>query len=359
MAQQDEDTDKQYEPTQKKLDDARRKGEVPRSADLLTAASYTGFIVAAATVGPATLVGLGDLLMSFFSFSSGIASRNLEQDASSLIGRAGFMVAVLVVPWFLMPAGFVLAVIAVQKNFTVTLTNILPKRSRISPIGNFKQKFGRSGLFEFLKSFAKLSIYSGILGTYLFMDLNRLVTTIRLDKGLVVAELLSLSFRLMMIVLVVALSLGLLDLIWQRSEHIRKNRMSRKELMDEHKESEGDPAMKQTRRQKAIDLALSQMLLEVETANVVIVNPTHFAVALRWNRSAAGAPICVAKGVDDVAARIRNVANQHGVPIKSDPPTARAIYATVELGAEIAHEHYRAVAAAIRFAERVQRKARK
>jgi flagellar biosynthetic protein FlhB len=134
--------------------------------------------------------------------------------------------------------------------------------------------------------------------------------------------------------------------------------MSRKEVMDEYKESEGDPHFKAARRQRAQDIATNRMLADVEGADVVIVNPTHYAVALRWDRGKGGAPVCVAKGVDEIARVIRERAALHGVPVHSDPPAARSIYAAVELGQEIRIEHFRAVAAAIRFADAMRKKAR-
>jgi len=138
---------------------------------------------------------------------------------------------------------------------------------------------------------------------------------------------------------------------------MRKNMMSRKDLTDEAKDSEGDPHMKQKRRQRAQEIALSQMIQDVPDADVIIVNPTHYAVALKWSRLPGEAPVCVAKGVDEVAKTIRKVAQEAGVPIRSDPPVARALHATVEIGQEIPPEHYRAIAAAIRFAEAMKKRA--
>jgi flagellar biosynthetic protein FlhB len=181
--------------------------------------------------------------------------------------------------------------------------------------------------------------------------------TIHLDPGLATAELLRLAIGLLAIVLAISLTIGGIDFVWQRAEHLRKHRMSRKEMTDEQKDAEGDPMMKQQRRQKAMEVANTQMLADVPEADVVIVNPTHYAVALKWSREAGSAPVCVAKGVDHVAARIREVADESAVPIHSDPPTARALHATVEIGQEIPPDHYQAVAAAIRFAERIRQEA--
>jgi flagellar biosynthetic protein FlhB len=153
------------------------------------------------------------------------------------------------------------------------------------------------------------------------------------------------------LVFVVKLSIGAIDFFWQRAEHLRRNRMSHKEMRDEHKQSEGDPHAKGERTRRGREIASNRMLDAVSEASVVIVNPTHYAVALKWSPTDLGAPVCIAKGVDEIAARIRERAEQAGIPIHSDPPTARALHATVDVDQEIHAEHYGAVAAAIRFAE--------
>lgn len=132
--------------------------------------------------------------------------------------------------------------------------------------------------------------------------------------------------------------------------------MTRKELTDEAKEAEGDPHFKQKRRQKAQEIASRHMLADVAKADVIVVNPTHFAVALKWDRNKKEAPRCVAKGTDEVAGRIRELAQENGVPIHSDPPTARALFAEIKIGDQIALRHFEAVAAAIRFADSMRSK---
>lgn len=356
---EEDDNDKQYEPSQKKLDDARKKGEIPRSTDLNTAAAYAGFLVAGLGVGAATLTDLGTSLSTLLDQADTLSSSVFERSGAPLTGGLLGAVTQGTGALLLVPALFVILVIISQRGFVFAPSKLELKLSRISPIAQAKNKFGRAGLFEFFKSFVKLTIYSVVLFIYLATQLPRILGTIHLSPGLATTELLRLAIGLLGIVLVIALSLGGVDILWQRAEHIRKNRMSRKEMTDEHKESEGDPAMKQQRRQKAVDIAMNQMLQDVPTADVVIVNPTHYAVALKWDRLSNGAPICVAKGVDLVAARIREVANEAGVPIHSDPPTARALHATVEIGEEIRQDHYRAVAVAIRFAERIRKEARR
>lgn len=162
----------------------------------------------------------------------------------------------------------------------------------------------------------------------------------------------------MTITCLIAVTVAGVDLVWQRFDHARKLRMSFQDMKQEAKSSEGDPYIKAQRRQRGQAIATNRMLLDVPTADVVIVNPTHYAVALKWSRARGSAPVCVAKGEDEIALKIREIAATAGIPVHADPPTARALHATVELGREITPEHYRAVAAAVRFADRMRRAAR-
>jgi len=346
--------DKEHEPSQKKLDDARKKGEVAKSTDLLTSAAYAGFILAVLLGGSSAFQLVANTLMSLLSRAPEVAAQLFGGSATPIVGglilKVGEGSAILMG----VPAVLVILTLIAQRGLVIAPSRIAPKGSRISILSNAKNKFGRSGFFEFFKSFAKLAIYSALLGIHLWRELPRLIGAIQLEPPQVAVEVVTLSFDLLIIVLAISLVLGVVDLIWQKAEHIRKNRMSRKELTDEMKNSNGDPAMKQLRRQRGMEIAMNKMLADVSDANVVIVNPTHYAVALSWDPAKPSAPVCVAKGVDEIAARIRERASEAGVPIKSDPPTARAIYATVEIGQEIGRDHYRAVAAAIRFADAIR-----
>jgi flagellar biosynthetic protein FlhB len=358
MAGPQNDDDKQHEATQKKLDDARRKGEVPRSADLTTAAAYGGFVIVALSMGGASLREAGATLAGLLSGAGTISADMFAGGGQAVAGAIIREVAGVFVPWFAVPAVFVIITVVALRSFTVSGKKLQPKFSRIDPVSNAKNKYGRSGLFEFAKSFVKLAIYSVILAIFLWRQLPDMLGTLALTPALATVVLLDLGIRFFSLALVVALAIGGVDYLWQRHEHLRKNRMSHKELMDEMKQNEGDPHVKQRRRQKGYDIAMNRMLADVPGADVVVVNPTHYAVALKWSRLPGAAPICVAKGVDEVAARIREVAAEAGVPIHNDPPTARAIHATVDIGQEIRAEHYQAIAAAIRFAEAMRSKMR-
>jgi len=358
MSEDTGDHDKQYDPTQKKLDDARKRGEFAKSADLTTAAGYAGFLVVAWAVGPASLLAMGSGLGHFLDQPDRIAAELFTARSSPVVGGLLLELGGPLAPWAVIPGLLALLVVLAQRGLVFAPTKLAPQLSRISLIKGVANKFGREGLFEFAKSFVKLSIYSAVLGVFLVLQAEAILGTLYFTPAIATAELLQLSLLLLSVVLVIALVIGLIDLVWQRAEHLRKNRMSRKELTDEMKESEGDPVMKQQRRQKAVSLAMNQMLADVPDADVVIVNPTHYAVALKWDKASGRAPVCVAKGVDAVADRIRALASEAGVPIRSDPPTARALHATLAVGEEIRSEQYRAVAAAIRFAEGLRKRAR-
>lgn len=357
MSEDDEESDKQYEPSQKKLDDAREKGEIARSTDLTTAGAYAGFLLVLLTIGPVALIGLADALTVVFDQSVSLGDLVFAGSGTSIHG--GLLNAAFwgTAPWFFVPALIAIMSVVCQRAFLVTPSKVAPKLTRISPISGVKNKFGRQGIFEFAKSSLKLVIYVVVMGFFLVTQIDKIIGSMQLPPRLIIAELGAMIGTLLTIVLLIATVLGGVDYLWQYSDHMRKNRMSRKEMMDEHKQSEGDPHMKQQRRQRGHEIATNKMLVDVPTADVIIVNPTHYAVALKWDRAAA-APVCVAKGVDETAARIRQVAQEYAIPIHPDPPTARALHADVEIGHEISQDHYRAVAAAIRFAESMRKKAR-
>ena len=351
--------EKSFEPTQKKLDDARKRGEVARSQDLDTAAAYAGLWLAAVALGAWSMVGLGDVLMAMIERPEALAAELLSpQGRAASAGLLG-AVALACAPLFAAPAIATVVSIVAQQAFVVAPEKLQPKLSRISPVAGAKNKFGADGMFNFAKSAAKLAVVSAALTWFLMRELPAIMMLEAMEPGPVAAALVRLLPGALVPVLAVAAVVGAADAMWQRASHIRKNRMTRKEVTDEHKESEGDPHFKGLRRARAQEIANNKMMAEVPTADVVLVNPTHYAVALRWSRAPGAAPVVVAKGVDEIARRIREAAAAAGVPVRSDPPTARALHADVDLGREIPPEQYRAVAAAIRFAEAMRARSRR
>lgn len=349
--------EKEHEATQKKLDDARARGEVVRSAELAIAAGYGGLLIAATGIGSSALRAFGDSGTAILDRADAL-SRAMLGGGASVAGGTIISAVTPMLPFFAGPALAVIAVLFVQRAWVFAPEKLMPQLSRIDPVANARHKFGRSGLFEFAKSTVKLVLISLLLGIFLTTRLPRILMAQGIDPGLTVADLVRMIVEFLFLLLLVTGVLGAFDYLWQRQEHLRKNRMSRQELMDELKQSEGDPHMRGQRRQRAEAIAMNRMLADVPKSDVIIVNPSHYAVALRWDRASGRAPVCVAKGVDEIAARIREAAATAGIPIHSDPPTARALHATIEIGREIRPEHYAPVAAAIRFAERMRQRAR-
>lgn len=358
MSEENEAGDKEHDASPQKLEEARKKGDLPRSTDLFGAAALGGLLLAVAALGAWMVQKAGSAGMVMLDQADRLAGL-LATGATGPL--AGILLAFVGPPILLLlvPAVAVIAVILATRSLVFAPEKLAPKLSHISPIATAKHKFGPDGLMEFAKSALKLVLVAMILYLFLAARLPEILTSIYLSPGMSAALLGRLTVDFLVIVFVIALVLGGVDHLWQVHRHRQRNRMSRKEMLDEFKQNEGDPHLKSARRQRAQEVATNRMLADVARADVVVVNPTHYAVALRWDRSKGGAPVCVAKGVDQIAMRIRERAAENGIPIHRDPPTARAIHATVEIGQEIRAEHYRAVAAAIRFADGMRRKIRR
>jgi flagellar biosynthesis protein FlhB len=354
----EDEAEKEHDPTQKRLDEARDRGEFARSADLMAAAGYGGLLLACAAFGVQSMLAVGSVAKGMLGQSDRLSSVMADGGRAGLGPVLGAFAQPLM-PFFLFPGAVVLIYLFATRGLVFAPEKLMPKLSRISPIATAKQKFGMEGLFEFGKSTAKMVIVSAVLYLFLRQRGAGLLNSIYMTPAMSTALLLRLMVDFIILVLLVAVIIGGADFLWQKFSHLKRNRMSRKDLMDEMKDSEGDPHVRAQRRQRAQEVANNRMLQDVATADVVVVNPTHYAVALKWKRGSRTAPICVAKGVDEVAARIRERAALAGVPVHSDPPTARAVYAGVKIGEQIRPEHYRAVAAAIRFAEAMRGRARR
>lgn len=354
MAGNDESGEKTHEPTPQKLEDARRRGEVPKSQDVAAAAIYIFALVAFGAFGTQAAIGSGEVLAGIIGASDLLAGRLLGPGGGALsLSLVGQAIGPLI-PILLAPAVAALIAYAAQRAIVAAPEKLAPKLSRINPIANAKNKYGPTGLVEFLKSAVKLTAISTVLFLFLVAETDHIAALVRADARAVGPEMMRVGISLLSVIAAIAVVIGAIDFLWQRFDHARKNRMSFQEMKEEVKKSEGDPTMKSERRRRAHAIATNRMLMDVPDADVVLTNPTHVAVALKWSRKPGSAPVCVAKGEDDVAAAIRRIAVENGVPIHHDPPTARALNAAVEIGDEILPEHYQAVAAAIRYAQKMR-----
>lgn len=358
MSQSDDQSpnEKEHAPSQKKLDDARKEGDVAKSSELAAAAAYGGLLLAG--FAGAQLVQdaahSGAVLLDQAPEVARLASASARPVVGALLQSTALPLGVFLV----LPAVTTLIVLVLERAIVFAPSKLQPRLSRISPLAMAKNKFGPEGLIEFAKSFAKLILVSASLAWFLKGHADGILATATLDTRIALLYLFGLLGQFVLIVILLTAMLGAIDFLWQRHALMQRNRMSRKDMMDEAKDSEGDPHTKAHRRQRGQEIAMNQMLSDVATANVVIVNPTHYAVALKWNRGSRSAPIVVAKGVDEIARRIREAAAEHAIPLHADPPTARALYASVDVGQPIKRDHYRAVAAAIRFAESMRKRAK-
>lgn len=353
MSETPDKDDKQYEPSEQKLRRAREKGDVPRSTEATTALVWLGFFGVFA-------IGVPVLLPSWLASATQLIAATAAPETSAAAVRGAALLSMgAVLGAALLPAVLVLLGLVLQRALLFTPSRLAPDLKRINPLRNAGQKFGRTGLVGFAISLGKLAAVAAG-GVMLFVTLGSLIAdAAAMTAAAWIAALPVLIRQVLMLALAVAVVFAAVDLVWKHLDFRQRNRMTRKEMEDEHKESEGDPHLKAARRQKAVDLALGSMLADVERADVVIVNPTHYAVALEWKRGSGKAPVCLAKGVDEVAARIRERARSHQVPIWSDPPCARALHATTKIGEEVPRDQFGPVAAAIRFAEAMRIKARR
>ena len=358
MAEEQQSGEKTHEPTEGRLEEARKRGDVPLSRDLGAAAAYLGLLLALIFGGVMATQQTGAVLATAFSRADTLAPRLLDIGGAALsaglVGEAALgLAAIFVIP-------FVLVILSIvgQQALVFAPEKLAPKASRINPIEQAKQKYGPTGLAEFLKSATKLILISIVAGFYVMGEIDQIIGLARTPPMVAPSIIGDLTIGLLIWIVVIAFAIAAVDVLWQRFDHRRKLRMTHQELKDEVKRSEGDPETKRQRQMRGREIATNRMLLDVPNAAVVIVNPTHYAVALRWRRDTDPAPVVVAKGVDGVALRIRETADAAGVPIHSDPPTARALEATTEIGAEIDPDHYQAVAAAIRFADKMRAKVR-
>lgn len=345
--------DKPYEATEQKLRQAREKGDIPRSTEASTLLAYIGAALALLGVAPLLLPGW---LTRIRAFADDIAAPEgaVFDAVSDIAGYAALSTLAMVT----VPAAIILVGLIAQRGLTFTPSRLAPDLKRIDPFRNGVQKFGPRGLVTFSISLTKL-VFTLIGGWFLFRHLlGRLADSGYMRDMQWLGALPALLRDALGLAIVVTAAIAAVDVFWKIFDHRRRLRMSRREIEDEHKNSEGDPQFKALRRQRAVDIAMGSMLADIARADVVIVNPTHYAVALEWKRGSGRAPVCLAKGTDEVARRIRERAGECAVPIWSDPPCARALHATVNLGDEIPTEQFAAVAAAIRFAETMRRKAR-
>ncbi|HEX6979235.1 MAG TPA: flagellar biosynthesis protein FlhB [Alphaproteobacteria bacterium] len=352
MAEED-DSKKTEEPTQKRLDDARKQGQVAISRELNHWFMLFGVAVAVGIFLPDLMRSVTRLLTVFLE-----APHAIDTDVAGLqawVARLAGDLAVALLPVFVILIVAGLGAALIQTGPILTVEPIKPKLEKISPMRGLKRIFSLQSAVELAKGLAKIAVVGVTAWMLLRPEFDGLDRFAMLDATGLLAELHRLALKLLVAVLAVMAMVAGLDFLYQKIAYRRRMRMSREEIRDEFKQLEGDPTVKGRLRQIRMERARRRMMQEVPKADVVITNPTHFAVALRYEQATMSAPKVVAKGVDLVARRIREIAEEHRIPIVENPPLARALYKSVELDQEIPPEHYKAVAEVISYVMRLRR----
>lgn len=351
---EEDDSQKTEEPTSKKLEESREKGEVPMSKEMNNWVMLLAGTIVIVAMGGSMMRGFADMFESLISnsyqFNMGFAG--VGKILSNLAVES--MINLIVPILFLMVAALLGPFIQVGPLFAPK--GVQPSLSKISPMKGFSRMFSMRSLFEFLKGLLKISIIGAVSAILLYPFFPSVDHFVGLSIPLTMAEFKLLFLRLMSGILVILFILAVIDVAYQRMEHTKKMRMSRQEIKDEHRQTDGDPHMKGRLRQLRMQKAQQRMIQSVPTADVVITNPTHFAIALKYDGDTMDAPICVAKGMDEVALRIREVAKEHKVSIVENKPLARAMFDGVEIDQPIPIEHYQAVAEIISYVYRLKGK---
>jgi len=355
MAERD-DQERSEEPTLKKLTDAIEKGDVAKSQEVNAWFVITGgtlvLVAFAGAMGAGLKASLGGLIANAGTI---VVS---GPDLLRLGGRLGWEIlgatAIPMLVLMLAAAGGSM----IQHRLIFSAEPLKWKLSKISPAAGAKRLFSKQALANFLKGIAKLTVIGSAMAALLWPERHRLDTLVTVDPAAILPLVQTEAFVVLAVVVTILAIIAAADFLFQYRQWYERQKMSVQELKEEFKQSEGSPEVKAKIRQLRANRSGRRMMAEMPTASVVITNPTHYAVALRYEQG-MNAPVCVAKGVDILARRIREAAAEHAIPIVENPPLARALHAAVDLDEEIPPEHYQAVAEVIGYVMRLRKTLRR
>jgi flagellar biosynthetic protein FlhB len=352
MSDEGDQSDKTEDPSQKKLDDALERGDVVKSQEV-----STWFVLAGGTLVLMTFSGsagsaLKTTLGGVIAHSHGLpANGPALLDLTARLGRD--VLGALGVPMLLL----LLAALGgnlIQHRLVWSAESLKPKLNKISPGAGFKRLFSKIAMANFLKGLLKIALLGTVMTVLLWPERRRMEDLISTDPAALLPISKSIALDLLGTVLAILAVIAAGDYLFQYRQWFNKQKMSVQELKEEFKQTEGDPSVKGKMRQLRQARMKKRMMADVPKAAVIITNPTHFAVALQYDRG-MNAPVCVAKGVDVLALKIREIAAKHDIPVVENPPLARALHATVEVDQEVPPEHYKAVAEVIGYVMRLRR----
>src|SRR5580704_5366682 len=347
----DDKSQQTEQPSQRRLDQAAEKGDVVKSQEVTTFVVLLGGTLSIAIFGKSTAESFTRMFRAF-----------LEQPDRMPVDSQGIMVlfgatllhaGLLLAPVFAILVGMALAGHLVQTGFVFSAERLKPDLSKLSPLAGLKRLFGLEGISNLVKGLLKIAIVGAAVWTVVWPMRSQFGLLLDESPADMAGDMTHLIIHIMIAALAVLAVVAVLDYTLQRYRFMQRNKMSKQEVKDEMKQTDGDPAVKARIRKVRLERSRRRMMAAVPEATVVITNPTHFAVALKYESGKTAAPVCVAKGVDALALRIRAVAEDAEVPIVENPPLARALYASVELDEAVPPEHYKAVAQVIGYVMRL------
>jgi len=341
--------DKTEKPTPKRRREARERGTVAKSPDLQGAVVLLAGIAALGAAGPALMERVGEVTRA--SLSTDPATVTPDKVGTLLADVLG-PVAVGLAPVVVICAVAGLAIGIAQVGFKPSVKILKPDFKRINPVNGFKNIFGPNALFQAAKNILKVVVVAAVVLWALLPHLAEVASMVGMSPVALGAEIAGEMRSIALRAAAAYLLIGVADYAYQRYRTEKSLRMSKQEVKDELKTQDLAPEIKSALRRRQAEMARARMMADVPTADVVVTNPTHYAVALRYDGSTP-APVVVAKGMDHLAARIREIARDAGVPIVPDPPLARSLYRTVEVGQEIPEQLYQAVAQVLAYVYRV------
>ena len=347
MAEDRDSSQQTEEPSQRRLDEAEAHGDIIKSQEVSTFIILGGGTLALAIFAQSAAEGFVRTFRIFLEQPD-----QLRVDPGAIMGLMRgtlFHMALIFGPVIAFLVAVALAAHMLQHRPNFAFDRIVPDLSKLSLPSGFRRLFGIDGLANLAKGIVKIVIVGTVVWTTLWPMRGQLSTALDEPPAQLASDMMHLLLRVLMAVLAVLALVAVADYILQRQRFLARNRMTKQEVKEEFRQTEGDPAVKARIRRIRMEKARKRMMAAVPKATVVITNPTHFAVALHYEQGKMDAPVCVAKGVDALALRIRKVAEENKVPVVENPPLARALYAAVEIEETIPPEQYKAVAQVIGY----------
>lgn len=355
MSDEDQDeSSKTEDPTPKKLEEARKKGQVPLSREVNNWVMIMAGTLVILGMGPSMMENMMLVLRTYIEQTANLPSMPGGMQFAVIEALREVLKIIALPLLFLMAAAFLGPFLQIGPLFAPEIIKM--DLSKVSPSKGFSRLFSMRSIMEFVKGIFKLIIISVVGLVILKPYFNGVEHMVGLPIPNALDEMKTMVLQLLIGIIIVLAVIAAIDLLYQRHEHMKKMRMTKQELKDEYRQSEGDPMVKSKLRQLRQEKARARMMQAVPEADVVITNPTHYSVALKYEPEKDDAPKVVAKGVDDLAMRIREVARENDVMILPNPPLARVLFETVEIDEAVPPEHYKAVAEIISYVFRLKGK---